>query len=242
MELSINHKPNLNPGQMDVVHRGWAPSSPPGFNNLCCGRDIKGTLWWETLTFSAGAVPPGCCFFTSKIRFLDQRGCLTVLSSTVWSHAGGVSEEPVSPSLRVIFYTCLMSFPYPSNSVFSCSRFTSDLEGLALDVVVLSPWWRGVALLSLIWQEELGSGGESAQAFRGGPVRAGEAALRVPHQTLSGHVGAGAAADLHLLAHAAPWAHLYPHAHLSWQPPQLCHHSSLRLAWTGTWAVPGCSS
>lgn len=53
-------------------------------------------------------------------------------------------------------------------------------------------------------QEKPGPGGKLAQAVRGGPIRAGEAAVWLPNQALPRHVGAGIAADLHLLAHTAP--------------------------------------
>lgn len=82
-------------------------------------------------------------------------------------------------------------------------------------------------------QEKSGPGGKSPAAVGGGPVRAGQAALWLPNKTLPGHVGASTAADLHLLAHATPWAHLYLNAHLFGQPPQLGHHLALCLAWTG---------
>lgn len=91
--------------------------------------------------------------------------------------------------------------------------------------------WR-VALLSGL-QEEPGPGGEPTAAVGGGPVRPGEAALQLSHQALPRHAGAGPAADQHVLAHAAPRAHLHPHAHLPGEPSQLCHHPALRLAWTG---------
>ena len=57
-------------------------------------------------------------------------------------------------------------------------------------------------LISL--QEKSGPGGEPAEAVGGGPVRTGEAAVQLSHQTLPRHVGAGIAADLHFLAHTAP--------------------------------------
>ena len=90
-------------------------------------------------------------------------------------------------------------------------------------------------------QEKSGPGWEPAQAVGGGPVRAGEAVVQLPNQTLPRHVGVGITADLHLLAHTAPWAHLDPNAHLSGQPPQLCHYPALRLAWTGwCWSPSFC--
>ncbi len=68
-------------------------------------------------------------------------------------------------------------------------------------------------------QEKSGPGGKPASAVWGGPVRAGEAAVWFPNQALPRYVGAGIAADLHLLAYSASWAYLYSDAHLSGQPP-----------------------
>ena len=85
----------------------------------------------------------------------------------------------------------------------------------------------------LVMQEEPGPGGVSAAPVGGGAVRAGEAALQLPHKALPRHAGARPAADQHVLAHPAPRAHLHAHAHLPGQPPQLRHHLALRMARTG---------
>lgn len=83
-------------------------------------------------------------------------------------------------------------------------------------------------------QEKPGPGGVSAATVRGGPLRAGKATVQLPHQALSGHARASAAADQHVLAQPAQRAHLHAHAHLPGQPPQLCNHPTLRLARAGT--------
>lgn len=94
------------------------------------------------------------------------------------------------------------------------------------------------SLSHCLLQEKPGPGGEPAETLRGGPVRAGEAAVQLSHQALPRHVGAGTASDLYILAHTAPWAHLHPHAHLSGQPSQLCYYPALCLARTGRCRTP----
>lgn len=96
-------------------------------------------------------------------------------------------------------------------------------------------WWCYTLFdqLLLTVQEKSGPGRKPASAVWGGAVWAGEAALWFSDKTLPRHVSPGTAADLHFLAHTAPWAHLYLNAHLFGQPPELGHHLALCLAWTG---------
>lgn len=136
--------------------------------------------------------------------------------------------------IGVLLYPIIYSLFFPH---IRLGLLSHSSRGTSPVCAVVEVSWRleeaCCCLTRCLQQEKPGSGGKSAPVVWGGPVWAGQAAVWFPYQALPRHASAGTAADLHLLAHAAPWAYIYPNAHLPGQPSQLCYYSALRLAWTG---------